>query len=114
MNQKTELLSVLLPMSERWTELAAQIYDQAQVLLPDHIYFDDGTLESHEAAFTRYRFSLIADDADNRTISLAFIRSVGFHTIALFNGFVEVGAMVFNGIADFQSVNFDLRSTLDT
>lgn len=114
MRNKHELLSILLPSSEAWTDLAQTIYSQAQVLMPDHIYFDDGTLEMHTQAFERYRFSLIADGLENRTISLPMVRSVAFHTIPLFNGFVELFAMAFNGVADFIDVNFDLSQTLDT
>mmetsp|Transcript_102320 Transcript_102320/g.318728 ORF Transcript_102320/g.318728 Transcript_102320/m.318728 type:complete len:594 (+) Transcript_102320:58-1839(+) len=114
MEQKTELLSILLPPQEAWSDLAQAIFDQARTMLPDHVYIDDGSLETHAAAFTRYRFCLIADDGGNRSISLPFIRSLGFHTIAVYNGFVEIGAMVFNGIADFLSEPFSLPDTILT
>mmetsp|Transcript_90667 Transcript_90667/g.280393 ORF Transcript_90667/g.280393 Transcript_90667/m.280393 type:complete len:595 (-) Transcript_90667:78-1862(-) len=114
MERKTELLSILLPPEESWNDLTHRIFEQARTMLPDHIYIDDGSLETHTAAFTRYRFCLIADDMANRSISLPFIRSLGFHTIAVYNGFVEVGAMVFNGIADFLSEPFSLPETLVT
>mmetsp|Transcript_79200 Transcript_79200/g.232537 ORF Transcript_79200/g.232537 Transcript_79200/m.232537 type:complete len:593 (+) Transcript_79200:80-1858(+) len=114
MEQKTELLSILLPPQEAWTDLAQTIFEQARAMLPDHIYIDDGSLETHAAAFTRYRFCLIADDMGNHSISLPFVRSLGFHTIAVYNGFVEISAMTFNGIADFLSQPFSLPDTLVT
>eukprot|EP00929_Paragymnodinium_shiwhaense_P081396 TRINITY_DN42570_c0_g2_i1.p1 TRINITY_DN42570_c0_g2~~TRINITY_DN42570_c0_g2_i1.p1 ORF type:complete len:595 (-),score=113.40 TRINITY_DN42570_c0_g2_i1:63-1847(-) len=116
MTSKTQLLSVLLPLrdSEAWDDVAQAVYDQASELIPDHIYYDDGSLETHKAAFTRYRFCLISNSLSGREVSLPFIRSVAFHTIAVFNGFVEVGAMVFNGIADFVDSPFDLHQTLST
>lgn len=113
MEGKDQLLSVLLPQRESWTELAEEVLQQAQALLPEHIYFDDGDLETHAAAMSRYRFSLIVDDG-NHTVSLPFIRSLSFHTIAVFNGFVDIGQMVFNGIADFRTDPFDLSDTLAT
>jgi len=113
MQEKRELLSVLLPPVDLWDAKVETIYEQAQAHVPDHIYIDDGTLETHTAAFRPYRFSLIADPS-NFTISLPFIRSLSFHTVAAFNGFVEVGAMVFNGIADFEAEPFNLHATLDT
>lgn len=112
MQEKTDFLSVLLPPEDQWDELTRAIYDQAQVMIPDHIYIDDGSPELHEAAFRRYRFALIAD-ASNHSVSLPFTRSISFHTIAVYNGFVEVAAMVFNAIADFNSDGFSLPATMD-
>lgn len=114
MQGKTELLSVLLPPPGAGSDLAESIRQQAEALLPEHVYVDDGSWDLHAAAFSRYRFSLIAQDFDKQTISSALVRSVAFHTVALFNGFVEIGAMFFNGIADFEADPFDLHSTLGT
>lgn len=110
---KTKLLSVLVPPVERWDDLTRSIVQQAELVIPKHIYFDDGTPEAYEHAFLNYRFSLVAESA-NHTISEAFVRSVGLHTVALFNGFVEVGAMVFNGVADFFDQPFNFTDTLET
>lgn len=113
--RKSYILSVLLPPPESHGELAHAIHQQAMEILPDHIYVDDGRPETHAAAFERYRFSLIVDDKGNRSISQALVNSIAYHTIALFNGFVEIGSMVFNGVADFEWVHgFDLLSTLTT
>eukprot|EP00933_Yihiella_yeosuensis_P052030 TRINITY_DN50007_c0_g1_i1.p1 TRINITY_DN50007_c0_g1~~TRINITY_DN50007_c0_g1_i1.p1 ORF type:complete len:534 (+),score=83.98 TRINITY_DN50007_c0_g1_i1:159-1604(+) len=114
MAEKTELLSILLPPQETWSELDQLIHDQAKARIPDHIYIDDGSLEAHRAAFLKYRFSLISNDLGSRHVSQAFVRSVGFHCIAVYNGFVEVGAMVFNGIADFIAEPFNLDETVTT
>jgi len=114
MHLKTELLSVLMPPKEAWGDLAATVFEQARALLPDHIYTEDGSLETHAAAFSRYRFSLIVEDLQKRTISLALVRSIAHHTIGVFNGFVELGAMFFNGVADFEASNFNLVETMDT
>lgn len=112
MQGKTELLSVLLPRPEAWDSVARSLFEQAQAMLPEHVYVDDGTLETHTAAFSKYRFSLIAEDLGNRTVSLPFVRSLGFHTIPLFNGFTELGTMVTQAIADFDSSVVNLPSTL--
>eukprot|EP00927_Polykrikos_kofoidii_P051699 TRINITY_DN45499_c0_g1_i1.p1 TRINITY_DN45499_c0_g1~~TRINITY_DN45499_c0_g1_i1.p1 ORF type:complete len:650 (-),score=66.32 TRINITY_DN45499_c0_g1_i1:38-1696(-) len=111
---KTNLLSILLPPQEVWDERIEQIYAQAQTYLPDHIFIDDDTWETHAAAFSTYRFSLIANSL-HHSVSLPFVRSIFFSTIAVYNGFVEVGAMVFNGIADFaEPLNlFETFQTLD-
>mmetsp|Transcript_6737 Transcript_6737/g.11987 ORF Transcript_6737/g.11987 Transcript_6737/m.11987 type:complete len:591 (+) Transcript_6737:33-1805(+) len=115
MERKSELLSVLMPSRHLWDELAESIYEQSMALLPDHVYIDDGTLETHAAAFTKYRFCIIPEEETSiHSISLAFVRSLSFHTIAVFNGFVEIGAMVFNSVADFFPEPFDLAETLTT
>lgn len=115
MRGKTDLLSVLLPPHPTdWGEAAQILFAQAQTLLPDHTYIDDGTAAMHEAAFRTYRFSLIAEDLENRTISLPFVRSLSYHTIPLFNGFTNLGYMVTQAIADFDPVNINLIATIAT
>ncbi|CAJ1380634.1 unnamed protein product [Effrenium voratum] len=111
---KTELLSVLMPSPQRWDDLATEIHRQAMELMPEHVYTDDGDEDTRRRAFERYRFCLIPeDDSTRHSVSPLFIRSL-YHTIAVFNGFVEVGAMVFNAIADFDSNDFSLTETMDT
>eukprot|EP00913_Durusdinium_trenchii_P004090 g3789.t1 len=115
MEAKTQLLSVLMPSKEKWDDLAQEIYSQAMQLLPEHVYVEDGNEETLVSAFERYRFCLIPEeDSSRHSISPLFVRSLAYHTIAVFNGFVEVGSMVFNAIADFDSDNFNLVETIET
>lgn len=115
MERKSELLSVLMPSRDRWDDLATEIHRQAMELLPQHVFIDDGDEETLRSAFESYRFCLIPeDDVTRHSISPLFIRSLAYHTIAVFNGFVEVGSMVFNAIADFDPEDFSLPETIET
>lgn len=115
MERKSELLSVLMPSRDRWDDLATEIHRQAMEPLPQHVFIDDGDEETLRSAFESYRFCLIPeDDVTRHSISPLFIRSLAYHTIAVFNGFVEVGSMVFNAIADFDPEDFSLPETIET
>lgn len=115
MERKSELLSILMPSRDRWDDLATEIHRQAMELLPQHVFVDDGDEDTLRSAFESYRFCLIPeDDVTRHSISPLFIRSLAYHTIAVFNGFVEVGSMVFNAIADFDPEDFSLPETIET
>ncbi|CAE7611700.1 GALT3 [Symbiodinium sp. CCMP2456] len=115
MQDKTQLLSVLMPPRDRWDELAEEIYRQAMATMPEHVFVEDGSLETEAAAFERYRFCIIPEeDSTRHAVSPLFVRSLAYHTIAVFNGFVEVGAMVFNAIADYDPDPFNLMETIET
>ena len=115
MQEKTELLSVLMPPRDRWDELAEEIYRQAMAAMPSHVFVEDGSPETEVAAFERYRFCIIPEeDSARHAVSPLFVRSLAYHTIAVFNGFVEVGAMVFNAIADYDPEPFNLVETIET
>ncbi|CAE8587228.1 unnamed protein product, partial [Polarella glacialis] len=115
MSNKDGLLSVLLPGTdpETWGESVQALAAQAQALLPEDIFVDDGSMETHTRAFERYRFSLIADDFGNVTVSLPFVRSLAFHTIPLFNGFTELATMVTQAIGDYDDSSVNLPAIID-
>ena len=114
MQEKTQLLSVLMPPRDRWDELAEEIYRQAMAAIPEHVFIEDGSPETEAAAFQPYRFCILPEeDSTRHAVSPLFVRSLAYHTIAVFNGFVEVGAMVFNAIADYEPEPFDLMETLE-
>eukprot|EP00397_Hematodinium_sp_SG-2012_P025423 GEMP01026559.1.p1 GENE.GEMP01026559.1~~GEMP01026559.1.p1 ORF type:complete len:611 (+),score=81.48 GEMP01026559.1:70-1902(+) len=93
---KTHLVSAIFPLdvlvreNARWMiKLAAEMEAE---LGPEHIFMDDRTEETYEKAFKRYRFSIIVDPEINRT-SLAYIRSLAYQTVPLFNGFFDYGGL---------------------
>lgn len=114
MQTKKKLLSILLPRGDpqAWSDSAKMLAQQAEAFMPNDTFIDDESIETHTAAFAPYRFSLIAEDLQNRTVSVPFVRSLAFHTIPLFNGYVELGTMVTQAIADYDDRNVNLPETI--
>ena len=112
---KTELFSVLLHYGcdRPLHNMFDKGHGKVPYYLTDNSMSRDEIRTVHEAAFTKYRFSLITCTETDR-VSQALVDAISLHTVPIYNGFFEMSSMLANGVAAWrEGPEFDMEVLLE-
>ena len=106
LEHKTELLSFIIPNKDpnTWENIHhKRLLLEAQHLIDDHIFVDDGSLEMHAAALSPYRFTIILEESED-FINRIMVNAFMFHTTPILAGFSLFSTYFFNGVMPIEDL----------
>ncbi|KAF4660730.1 UDP-Gal betaGal beta 1,3-galactosyltransferase, polypeptide 6 [Perkinsus chesapeaki] len=118
-NSKTDLLSVLLPPSDQWSEIIVQIVEDAtRIGMAEHLYIDDGHGGVNRSmAFLKYRFSaLLLPEVHQKLPPQVLLDCMAHHTVPVVDAKAaeRISAMSrFFGLAMIKAIDFSPSGALD-